>query len=323
MHDNIGACLGSTRCNVFGRRDVDDNFYSAKVASSLLTDIHSVRNSAHYLNKESTKFYDYPKLLWQLLQTSYKEQPSRKNGDEGTELREILTEGKNLHRMADSLHAPVDPDTVTGVWKGSLLKRCLIGIGILSGGVVVGDTVYRYYAGKQASAAGPMGNATQLGMPLQSSGGTLENSFGDHLLPHHDDTGNRARHTLRDVSGDATLSSKNTSLSMKKDVCSTQAMYTKCQTAHQNAAKKGIYFNRLVLNVGKKPCICPKAEAIIREENSPANAEWGHNNAFLTGFDPSGQSDNKPRTTRKPPADFFWGNNVGILTGYDASLHKK
>lgn len=325
MQDNIVPCLGSAPCNVFGSRDVDDNFHSAKVESSLLTNIYSVRNGTESLNKDSSSFYDYLKRPWQLLRSSYKQQPSRENSDEGTELREILTEGKNLHRMADSLHTPADPDTITEVWKGNLLKRSLIGIGILSGGGVLAGTGYRYYAGKQASAACPVGNATQPGMPLQSNGNTLENSFGNHSLPHHDDTGNCVRHRLRDVSGDATLSFKKTALPVKNDVCSTQAMYEKCQTAHQNAAKKGIYFKRLVLNVGKKQCICPKAEANISEDNSPANAAWGNNYAFPGGFDPSGQSYNKhgTTTTRKPPADFFWGNNVGILTGYDPSLHEK
>jgi len=126
----------------------------------------------------------------------------------------IHTEGESLRQQAESLrqraellHAPVDRKPMSVIWKGSLLKRCLIGVGMLTGSGLTGVSTYRYYAGRQAStsqdpaekAARPVssGMSVKPVAPQPGSQGALEDSFGNHSQQHHDDTGNRIRHKQR------------------------------------------------------------------------------------------------------------------------------
>lgn len=316
------------RTDKYENQNVADNGET----SILMETLDSVRNSTQELNKGSTsgRISGYLYQTWQRLQTAYNGQSSVGNGgnEGGTELQEIFTEGENLRLMANSQHTSAGEESRSDAWKGSLFKRYLVGVGLLSGAGAMGAG-YQYYAGRNAANANPAGNtrALSLGTSVepatlqQGSGGTLEDSFGNYSLTHHDNTGNKVRHRSRALSNRA-LEHRNAAQSVNNNVCRTKVFYEKCQTAHKDAAKNGIMFNRLVLHVGKKPCHCPNADATRQELASMASADWGHNYEFPDGFDPLIQSF-RPLTTRRPPADFYWGNNVGILTGYDPTLHKK
>lgn len=300
--------------------------------SILIEALDSVSNSTQEINRGSTlgRISDDLKQTWQRLQAAYNGQSYVDNGgnEEGTELQEVFIKGENLRSMANNLRTSGGDESGPDAWQGSLYKRVIMGVGLLTGVGAMGAG-YNYFAGRYGSKANPAGNTvvfpfgnSVIPIAQQGSGGTLKDSFGNNLPTHYDNPGHSVRHRLSDLSEDTAPKPHSAAL-INNDVCSTQAMYDKCQTAHRDAAKRGIRISNLVLNVGKKPCYCPEAEENTRDENSPANAVWGHNYEFPTGYDPSGQSYIHPRTTREPPEDFFWGHNEGILTGYDPTLHQK
>lgn len=300
--------------------------------SIFMADLHSVHNSTHEIKRGSVlgRISDNLKQAWQGLQAPHNGQSSVDNGanEEETQPQEVFVQGEDLRLMAHNLSTSRGEEFKSDAWQGSLFKRVLVGISFLTWIGALGAG-YKYFAGRYAFNANPAGNteAFPFGTSVnpvaqQGSGGTLKDSFGNNIPTQSDNPGHSVRHRLSDLSEDTAPKPHSAAL-INNDVCSTQAMYDKCQTAHRDAAKRGIRISNLVLNVGKKPCYCPEAEENTRDENSPANAVWGHNYEFPTGYDPSGQSFIHPRTTREPPEDFFWGHNEGILTGYDPTLHQK
>ncbi|MBN3264157.1 hypothetical protein H5A43_13580 [Pectobacterium brasiliense] len=170
--------------------------------ASLTQALGAICNTKHELNKGSTLSTNLNQA-WQRLWTAYNEGASQKDSDNeaGIKLQEILTEGENLHRLADSLQYPVDEAPVPGPWKGSFLKRCLVGAGILSGIGASVSSGYWYYTGRSASTTGPAGNTTAYPFgvsvkPVVSHPGSVEDSFGNHSL-HHDNPANRTRKSRR------------------------------------------------------------------------------------------------------------------------------
>lgn len=178
--------------------------------ASLREALGSACNTNHELNKGSTlsTVSGYLNQAWQRLWIAYNKLSSQEDSDKETEieLHKILTEGENLNRQADSLQDPVDEAPVPGPWKGSFLKRCLVGAGILSGVGASVSSGYWYYTRRPASTTGPAGNTTAYPfgvsvkpvVSLPGSGGTLEDSFGNHPL-HHDNPANRTRNSRRHV----------------------------------------------------------------------------------------------------------------------------
>lgn len=170
--------------------------------------LDSICNTNHELNKGSTlrTISGYLNQAWQRLWTAYNELSSQEDSDNETEIElyKILTEGENLKGQADSLQDPVDEAPVPGTWKDSFLKRWLVGVGILSGIGASVSSGYWYYTGRPASTTGPAGNATvsPFGVSVKpivsqpGSGGTLEDSSGNHSL-HHDNPVNRTRKSRR------------------------------------------------------------------------------------------------------------------------------
>lgn len=192
-----------------GRRDVDNN---NRKSSRVTSDLHSVRNSTQLLSaqgKATTRHTNgFFSRLWNPLRVSGGCHAVENVKDqESTMLREILTKGGSLYRQAESQLTPVDEQPIPGAWNGSLLKRGLIGMGILAGTGVLGGIGYRCYVGREAPTAieaarnsiGPMSSGTSV-RPVAAqpgSGGILEDAFGNHTLPYHDDKKINSRHGRR------------------------------------------------------------------------------------------------------------------------------
>ena len=190
----------------------DDISQNNSESSALTSEINFVGNSRQALSIQkntSIPLTDgFLTRTWRSLQASDGEH-SRGNisDEEGTELTEILTMGETLRQQANSLCAPSNEAPVPLAWKGSILKRCLVGVGFLTGAGVLGGAGYagyKYYNARAANTGAP-GKGLQPGalhttleaVKMQESyGGSLEDSFGHHAL-HHDASTNRTRHNRR------------------------------------------------------------------------------------------------------------------------------
>lgn len=178
--------------------DAEGNRESTPLTEALV----SVHNSNHELYKGnpscgiSARF----KQAWQWLSIPFDCQVFVENGsnEEGTELQAILTDGENLHRQADLLRASETQEIVPHAWKGSIMQRCLVGLGLIG---TVGYAGYRSYnartsTGSQQSTLQPSNTPPDIVLTGGSQGGNLGDSFGHHSL-HHDDPANRTRHGRR------------------------------------------------------------------------------------------------------------------------------
>lgn len=179
-----------------------NNTEGNRESTSLIEALTSLHNSNHELYKgnPSGGFPPWFNQVWQWLRTTSDGQVSVKNGnnEEGTELQTILTEGENLRRQADLLSASEVHEIVTHDWKGSILQRCLVGVGLMG---AAGYAGYRYYnartpSGSQQSTRQPSNTIPDFVTKGRSHGGDLGDSFGHHAL-HHDDPANRTRHGRR------------------------------------------------------------------------------------------------------------------------------
>lgn len=211
--NNSNISLSSAYCAETEKYENQDSVGYGEL-SPLTTALDSVRNSTHELNKgsRSGRMADYLNQAWHRLSTTDKGQFSVENGghQEGTGLQEIFSEGESLRSLADSLHAPDTEEPVPHGWKGSLLKRCLVGAGYLTGTGLMsaaGYAGYRYYNDgsayneSQKNTLKPSYTPSNTTQKDGSHGGNLEDSFGHHAL-HHDSPANKARHSRRHVTLD-------------------------------------------------------------------------------------------------------------------------
>ncbi|MCS3434584.1 hypothetical protein [Klebsiella sp. BIGb0407] len=174
----------------------DDHPQNNSESSALTSDISFVRNSTNMrsIKKNTTPIADgFLNRVWRCFQTS---DGNHSNGnicdEEGTELTEILTQGENLRQQAHSLCRSDSEAPVPHGWRGSLLKRCLVGAGLLTGTGVLGGmgyAGYKYYNHGTSSTE-------KSRYTIQETGETLEESFGNHTL-YHDGAANMPRHYRR------------------------------------------------------------------------------------------------------------------------------
>lgn len=167
------------------------------------TNIHglSVQNSPQELTVTGC-VSGYLNQAWQWLCPSDNGQLA--SNEEGTELTEVISEGGVLRREAESLRSTNNELPVPGPWGGTRFQKGLVAAGLLGTGFLA-RTGYQRYAGRPDDN-GTAGNSTQSGpsgtffnpaMSRNGSAGTLQDGFGNHSLPHHDDTGNGTRHRRR------------------------------------------------------------------------------------------------------------------------------
>ena len=191
---------------ISGKYKVDDNITQNNSESSPLTsDIKFVSNSAQelFIQKNTSKPLTDGFLthVWRSLQVSDGKHSNGNISDkEESELTDILTLGETLRQQANSLSVSNNEVLAPQSWKGSVLKRCLIGVGLLTGTGLLSGAGYKYYNARAAHAGTP-GKGLQQGSlhttleavkMQQSYGGSLEDPFG-----HHDASTNKARHNRR------------------------------------------------------------------------------------------------------------------------------
>lgn len=190
----------------------DDHPQNNSESSALTSGISFVRNSENMIftkkNNSIPVTDGFFTRVWRCFQTSYGKYSNRNICDtEDTELTEILTQGENLSQQANSLFSPDSEAPVPRGWRGSLLKRCLVGAGLLTGSGVmggVGYAGYKYYNARGESTEIPEKNMQSGSLHTipeavkmqESYGGSLEDSFGHHVF-HHDEQTNIARHHRR------------------------------------------------------------------------------------------------------------------------------
>jgi len=178
----------------------DDHPQNNSESSALTSDISFVRNSTNIIfikKNTSIPITDgFFTRVWRCFQTSDGKHSNGNLCDEGdTELAEILTHGENLRQQVNSLCNPDSEAPVPHGWRGSMLKRCLVGAGLLTGtGVLDGMG----YAGYKYSNHGTS-SIEKSRYTIQETSGSLEDSFGNHA-PYHDGAANKLRHHRRHLS---------------------------------------------------------------------------------------------------------------------------
>lgn len=185
------------------RHKVDDDIPQNDSESSMLTsDVSFVRNSIRMLSTKKNILISlsdgFLSRVWRIFQASDGKHSSENVSDkEDTELTEILILGETLRQQSDSLFISCNEVPVPHEWKGSLLKRCLIGVGLLTGSGVLGCagySGYKYYNARAKNTEAP-GKSLPLETVImqEDHGGNLEDSFS-HYAFHHNGQTNRTHH---------------------------------------------------------------------------------------------------------------------------------
>lgn len=184
----------------FGEQPVQND----RELSPLTSTINSVHNSMQTLsfseNNTNARNNGFFARIWHSLRTSEGSHAQKNHRDEkGTELKDITAGGEALRREAESLRGTDTAEPVPHGWKGSLLKRSLIGAGVLTGTGVLGAAGYEYFNAGSARAGTRAGTPESSFAPSdsvnrgQGYGGSLETMSGHHAI-HHNDPAGKLRH---------------------------------------------------------------------------------------------------------------------------------
>ncbi|MBF1996172.1 hypothetical protein HW114_12085 [Serratia symbiotica] len=165
MRDNVlnNASRQPLFLNIDARREESsDPAENNSVSSHLASQIKNVDNSSEELSRGARNkgFTESLTHMWRSLWPSGNSQPTEVNdAGESIKLTEVITDGGLLRSQAESLHISRNEQVSPGGWKGSALKRCLVGVGILTGGGILVRAGYENY-GEQNSHSGTTGNFT-------------------------------------------------------------------------------------------------------------------------------------------------------------------
>lgn len=190
----------------------DDTPQNDSESSALISKIDFVRNSTQAVSTEKNISMrltgGIPASVWNSLRRSDGGHSGRNLSDgEETGMIEMLAMGETLRQQAISLYLPSKEAPVPHDWKGSFLKRCLVGVGLLTGSGILGGasyTGYKYYQARKGATDTPGKNlqpepwyTTPEAIKMQEDyGGSLEDPFGHHAL-YHDSPTNKTRHSRR------------------------------------------------------------------------------------------------------------------------------
>ncbi|MCS3433124.1 hypothetical protein [Klebsiella sp. BIGb0407] len=185
-----------------GRYKVDDDILQNNSESSPLTsEIGSLSNSPQKLfiqkNTPEPVTDGFLTRIWCCLQAAGgKHSGDNFSDEEGTELQEILTQGEVLRQQAHSFSGLSNEASIPQAWKGSLLKRCLVGAGLLTGSGILsgaGYAGYKYY-NSGTSSTHPPGKSLQPRPPHSTpEAAKMPESYHRGL----EDPTNRTRHHRR------------------------------------------------------------------------------------------------------------------------------
>lgn len=190
---------GSSASPIPGKYDMDDAISQRNSGSpSLTSEIDCVGNNTQALFIQpkasislSERFLTH---VWRCVQASYGKYSNGNISDEkDAGLQEILIRGETLRQQAHSLSVPCSETSIPQSWKGSLLKRCLVGAGLLTGTSMLGGAVYAGYHYNSRTSNSDTPGATKT---LENYGGGPGDPFDYHAL-HHDTPTNRIRHHRR------------------------------------------------------------------------------------------------------------------------------
>lgn len=134
--------------------------------------------------------------LWQWFFSTSHDQGNEENNsiEERTELHTILTEGENLRRLADLSHASEAEETLPHGWKGSILQRCLVGLGLMGAAGYAGHKFYnaRTYPESMQNTMSPSNSL----LANNTAGGSHSGNLSDSLV-HQVNPIKRTRHSKR------------------------------------------------------------------------------------------------------------------------------
>lgn len=165
MRDNVlnDASRQPLFLNIDARREASsDPAKNNSVSSHLASQIKNVDNSSEELScgARNKGFTESLTHMWRSLWPSGNSQSTEVNdAGESIKLTEVITDGGLLRSQAESLHISRNEQVSPGGWKGSALKRCLVGVGIFTGGGILVRSGYENY-GEQNSHSGTTGNFT-------------------------------------------------------------------------------------------------------------------------------------------------------------------
>lgn len=168
----------------------DEDFPGNEETSPLTSRIKDVNNSKEKLSIGGRK--SFTRNVLSTLNSFWSQRSGQKGLEKeedcvGLPLTEVIAEGEALRLQIESHISGEDNQNGPKGWKGGLLKRCLIGAGILTGAGVLGGSGYRYYAGRGTSnrtmnnSSWPEPTKQTLGSPSPYS---INQSMPDGLFSH-------------------------------------------------------------------------------------------------------------------------------------------